>query len=214
MKVRWLGHAAFLITAKDGTRIITDPYETGFISYKPITEEADVVTVSHEHGDHNNDRGVNGNPTVLRGAKTQKVKGIEFKGIATYHDSSKGGQRGTNTIFCFDVDGVRFAHLGDLGHPLTDAQIADMGKVDVLLAVTGGGPTIDMPDLMALIEKLGPKVVFPMHYKNDKAGYPRYGVDDFVAKHGNARRVNSAETDVTKESLPAKREAVVLQSTH
>lgn len=87
MKIKWLGHACFMITSDSGTRIITDPYVTGgMLSYGEIKESADIVTISHEYGDHNNAAAVQGSPEVVKGAVTVKSKGIEFKGILTYHD--------------------------------------------------------------------------------------------------------------------------------
>lgn len=95
MKIKWLGHASFLITSDTGTKIVTDPYVTGGpLSYGEIKESADIVTVSHEHGDHNNAAAVQGNPEVVKG--TTKAGGIEFKGIPTYHDDAEGNQRGKN----------------------------------------------------------------------------------------------------------------------
>ena len=96
MRVKWLGHASFLITATDGTRIITDPYRPNppSLAYKKISESAEVVTVSHEHGDHNDVGSVGGQPQVIRGVGAHKARNIEFKGFATYHDTAQGGQRG------------------------------------------------------------------------------------------------------------------------
>ena len=106
MKIKWLGHASFMITSDSGIKIITDPYKTSeTVKYGRIEESSDIVTVSHEHGDHNNTAAVRGNPEVLRGMA--EVKGIEFRGIPTYHDDAQGQQRGKNTIFCFEVDGIR-----------------------------------------------------------------------------------------------------------
>ena len=84
-----------------------------------LRREADIVTVSHEHADHNNVGDVKGNPQVVRGAGIHQVKGIEIKGVSTSHDEMSGSQRGANTVFCFTLDGVRVCHLGDLGHDLT-----------------------------------------------------------------------------------------------
>ncbi len=99
-----------MITSDTGTRIITDPYVTGDeLSYGEIKESADIVTISHDHSDHNNISAVRGNPEVVRG--TAKAKGIEFKGIPTYHDDAGGKSRGNNTIFCFEVDGISVCHL-------------------------------------------------------------------------------------------------------
>ena len=100
MKIKWLGHSCFLITADEGVRIITDPYSVGGgIGYDKIQEAADIVTVSHGHGDHSNVAVVKGNPEVVISSK--EVKGIEFRGIASYHDETQVRQRGPNTIFCF-----------------------------------------------------------------------------------------------------------------
>ncbi len=137
MKIKWLGHGSFMITSEAGKRIITDPYGPNeHLSYGEIKESADIVTVSHKHGDHSNVSAVRGNPEVVRG--TARVKGIEFKGISTYHDNAEGKQRGNNTVFCFEVDGVMVCHLGDLGHPLSDKEAAELGSVDILLLTVGG----------------------------------------------------------------------------
>ena len=105
MKIKFLGHAAFMITSDDGTSIITDPYETSEdLTYGEIQESADVVTVSHDHFDHCNVAAVRGNPEVVRGSA--KAKGIEFKGVPSYHDDAEGTMRGGNTIICFEVDGI------------------------------------------------------------------------------------------------------------
>jgi L-ascorbate metabolism protein UlaG (beta-lactamase superfamily) len=120
MKVKWLGHSCFLVTSKGGVRIITDPYAVGGdIKYSPIEETADVVVVTHGHDDHSNVPAVQGKPEVVRGDGTKTAKGIQFRGIATYHDASQGTQRGPNTVFCFTVDDIKLCHLGDLGHVLS-----------------------------------------------------------------------------------------------
>lgn len=214
MILKWLGHAAFHITLGDGTRIITDPYEAGFrgiIEYSPIEEVADIVTVSHEHGDHNSVTGLPGNPEVVRGASTHRVHGIEFSGLASYHDKASGNERGPNTIFCFAGDGLRVCHLGDLGHQLSDEQVAELGDVDVLLIPTGGPrATVELEEARELCQKIKPKVIIPMHFKNDKCSFPAHGVDDFIAGKGNAKRVNATEVELTKENLPSTTQILVL----
>ncbi len=121
MTIKFLGHATFLITSEDGVRIITDPYESGgyggALRYGPITDEADIVTVSHDHADHNYVAGVPGNPVVV--TESTEVGGISFQVIDSYHDDAQGAERGPNRIFCFQVDGIRVCHLGDLGHLLS-----------------------------------------------------------------------------------------------
>ena len=145
MKVKWLGHAAFLITSDEGVRIVTDPYQPGVygLEYGSIKDKADIVLVSHEHDDHNYVAGVPGNPQVIRGAGSHQANGIDFKGIACYHDESGGKERGENTIFCFTVNGVKLCHLGDLGHDLDTDRVNAIGDVDVLMIPVGGSFTID-----------------------------------------------------------------------
>lgn len=210
MKVKWLGHACFMITSDAGTKIIADPYAVvGGFGYGEIKESADIVTVSHEHGDHNNVAAVGGNPEVVRGAV--KVKGIEFKAIPTYHDDVGGGQRGNNTILCFEVDGVRVCHLGDLGHPLSDKQMSELGKVDILLAPVGGNFTIDARVATELCDRLKPAVVIPMHYKNDKCSFPIADVDEFLQGKESVKRLDVSEVDFKQGELPASTQIIVLQ---
>ena len=214
MKVKWLGHSSFLITAEDGTKIITDPYTPGMmgLNYESVKDVADIVTVSHEHGDHNAVGRLPGSPEVVRDTGAKVVKGIEFKGMAAYHDASRGGQRGANTIFCFTVDGVRVCHLGDLGHQLTDAEIAEVGQVDVLLIPVGGNFTIDAAGATQVLEKIKPRVVMPMHYRNEKCPqFPVAGVDDFLKGKTNVTRETGSEVEFKAGQLPATTQIVVLQ---
>jgi L-ascorbate metabolism protein UlaG (beta-lactamase superfamily) len=212
MKVKWLGHASFLITSEDGKKIIMDPYTVARgIHYDPINEAADVVTISHDHGDHNNDKAITGNPEVIKGEGSRNVKGIEFRGISSHHDDAQGSKRGNNTIFCFTIDGIRICHLGDLGHPLNDKQIADIGAVDMLFIPVGGHFTIDASQATALYQSLKPRVTIPMHYKTPKSDYPIATVDEFLQGKENARKVNSSEVEYEKGTLPQKAEILVLQ---
>jgi len=211
MKIKWLGHACFLITSEAGTRIITDPYATKEdLSYGEINESADIVTVSHEHADHNNVAAVLGKPEVVRGSA--KVKGIDFKGVASYHDKAGGSQRGKNTIFCFEVDGIRVCHLGDLGHLLSDEQIAELGMVDILLIPVGGYFTIDARVATQVCNQLKPRVIIPMHYRNDKCAFPITGVDDFLKEKENITRLEISERVFKSEELPVSTQIIVLKS--
>lgn len=211
MRIMWLGHACFLITSDEGLKIVTDPYSVGGgINYGKIEESADIVTASHKHGDHDNVAAVKGNPQVLDTPGVKKVKGIEFNGVATYHDEAKGGQRGNNIIFCFALDGIRICHLGDLGHHLDASQVAAIGQVDILLIPVGGLYTIDARVAAKVCQDLNPRVVIPMHYKTAKCDYPIAGVDDFLKGRENVRRLDVSETEFKKDLLPSVTESVVL----
>jgi L-ascorbate metabolism protein UlaG (beta-lactamase superfamily) len=142
MKIKWYGHAAFLITSNQGVKIITDPYESGAyggqLAYGKIRDQTDIALTSHDHADHNDTKSLLGSPQIVKERGTKSVKGVSFKGIATYHDPSKGSERGANTIFAFSVDGIKVCHLGDLGHALSEKEIAEIGPVDILLFRSAG----------------------------------------------------------------------------
>jgi len=212
MKVKWLGHSCFLVTSKGGVRIITDPYVVGGdINYSPIEETADIVVVSHGHDDHSNVSAVQGKPEVVRDNGIRTAKGIQFRGIATYHDTSQGTQRGPNTVFCFTVDDMKLCHLGDLGHVLSPGQVNEIGTVDILFIPVGGFYTIDASIASQICDQLKPKVVIPMHFKTPKCAYPIASVDDFLKGKRNVRRVGDSEVEFEREKLPAATEIVLLQ---
>lgn len=214
MKVKWLGHASFLITAENGTRIITDPYVAGSgLKYGEIKEPAEIVTVSHDHFDHNNVASVGGNPQVVKDPAPTEIGGIKFRGVPTYHDDSQGKERGNNVIFTMEIDGLRVCHVGDLGHPLSNQQVADIGKVDVLLIPVGGFFTIDAKVASDVCGKLSPKVVIPMHFKNDRCDFPIAGVDDFLQGKGAVLRAEATEAEFKVGELPDNTEIVVLDPT-
>ncbi len=212
MKIKWLGHASFLISSDSGIKIITDPYPQGSgLSYTPINMPADIVTMSHSHYDHNNISSVSGNPELITGKGSRTIKGIEFKGIATHHDQSQGKERGANTVFCFSVDEIKVCHLGDLGHRLGQEQITEIGSIDVLLIPIGGVFTIDAKLAGTVVDDLKPKVAIPMHYKTSKCDWPLNTIDDFITGKTNVQRVNVSEVDFKAGNLPENTEIMVLQ---
>ena len=212
MKIRWLGHASFMISSDTGTRIITDPYVTGGgLSYGEIEETADIVTVSHEHGDHNNPAAVRGNPTLVNRTGTTEVKGIKFKGVPTAHDDAGGKLRGSNIIFCFEMDGIKVCHLGDLGHQLDDKQIAELGKIDIVLIPVGGYYTIDAKVASQVADKLAPLVIIPMHFKTAKCDFPITGVDGFLQGKKDVTRLDASEAEFKAEQLPTSTQIIVLK---
>ncbi len=212
MKIKWLGHACFLITSRDGLRVITDPYAVGGgIGYAPVNEAADVVLVSHGHGDHSNISALQGKPEVVRGSGRQTAGGIEFRGIDTYHDGVQGEQRGTNRAFSFTVDDVNLCHLGDLGHVLTPEQVSEIGPVDVLFVPVGGFYTIDADEAGKVCGLLNPRLIIPMHFKTSGCAFPIASVDGFLEGKEPVRRTGGSELELQRESIPAATEIVVLE---
>jgi len=210
MKIKWLGHASFLITSDSGVRIITDPYEPNDrLHYSEINESADIVTVSHDHSDHSNIAAVKGSPQVVKG--DAEIKGVKFKGIAAFHDNASGRNRGRNAIFCFEVDGVKVCHLGDLGHELNADQVAAVGTVDIILLPVGGFYTIDAAVAGRVVEQLKPKVVIPMHFKNNRCAFPITGVEEFLRGKKDISQLDASEAEFKVGKLPSTTQIIVLK---
>jgi len=207
MKIRWLGHASFLIESSKGIRIVTDPFDKS-VGYPIPKVEADVVLVSHAHFDHNATHLVRGRPRIIDKPGQSMVSDLLFTGIPSFHDDTQGSQRGKNIIFAFELDGIRLCHLGDLGHMLNQAQLDSIGKVDILFVPVGGAFTIDGDQATSVVAKLNPRLVVPMHFKTPLCSIPLEGVDKFLAGKERVRKAKSLE--ITREELPAKTEIVVL----
>jgi L-ascorbate metabolism protein UlaG (beta-lactamase superfamily) len=215
MKIKWYGHSAFLITSDEGIKIIMDPYEPGAfggqLSYGKIKDQADIVITSHDHGDHNYTKDLPGTPQIVKESGSKTIKGISIKGIPTYHDLSKGSERGTNTVFTLEIDNIQLCHLGDLGHLLSDKELAEIGPVDILLIPVGGFFTIDPKEATQVADQIKPKILIPMHFKTAKCGFPIAPVEDFLKGKVNTKRPKTSEINFDKKNLPQQMEVVVLE---
>jgi L-ascorbate metabolism protein UlaG (beta-lactamase superfamily) len=215
MKLKWLGHSCFLITAENGIKVLTDPYESGgfggALRYGTVNEKVDIVTSSHEHADHGHLKDLPGVPVIIRSAGRFVAEGIAFDGVNAFHDTTQGAERGRIVIFKFVVDGVAICHLGDLGHVLTADQAAEIGAVDVLLLPVGGYYTIGPEEAWKVAGQLAAKIVIPMHFKTPKVDFPIAPVDDFLRDKPNVKRPGVSEVEIKKVGLPAEREIIVLE---
>jgi L-ascorbate metabolism protein UlaG (beta-lactamase superfamily) len=211
MKIEFQGHSCFLITTAAGTRVVTDPFDPAGFRYRAFDGSAEAVTVSHGHNDHAAAGLVSGSPTVIRGSGRSAVRDVEFLGVATFHDSAGGARRGANTVFVIAADGIRVAHMGDLGHVLTADQVAQIGAVDVALVPVGGYYTIDAADAQKVADQLRARIVIPMHFSNAKCDFPITGVEEFTEGKPNVKQPGGSVLEVSSESLPPEPEIVVLE---
>ncbi|UCE26751.1 MAG: MBL fold metallo-hydrolase [Candidatus Coatesbacteria bacterium] len=209
MKIKWYGHATFGITTDSGVRIITDPYVSGSfdgkVKYPPITDEFDIALQSHGHDDHAGADKLPGEPMVVEGPGAHDAKGIEFKGVKTYHDPRGGAERGENTVFTFETDGVRVCFCGDLGHALTPEQATEIGNVDVVLVPVGGYFTIDDKEAWSVVDALDASVVVPMHYTTEHVDFHIAPVDAFIEGKDNVERPGATEFEIKGADLGPKR---------
>ena len=212
MLLTCLGHAKFLIELNSGLRIVTDPFDAA-CGY-PLTEtRADVVLVSHGHHDHSAVETISGNPRIIREAGTYTLEsGVTVTAIPAFHDEAQGAKRGSTLLFLLEAEGLRIAHLGDLGHLLTAEQRKALAPVDVLMLPVGGFYTIDAATAQEVAEFLRARVIVPMHYRTKwNADWPIAPLEDFTRLY---QKVPPAMPllRVTAEDLPCQPHIAVLEA--
>lgn len=174
MQVTWFGHAAFKLKPENGPSVITDPYTPEGVGYAPIRESADIVVISSDDDSaHCRADLIPGDPLVLNALDLAKAGGAgETGGLAVraiqameweYHPEHD--VPGQNGMYRFELDGLKIAHMGDVGNALTEAQQDFFVDTDILLALAGGYLTIELPDLMQMIHRVKPKLIIPMHFR-------------------------------------------------
>lgn len=212
MQISYLGHSCFRIRGSDAV-VVTDPFDD-YIGISMPKTKADVVTVSHEHQDHNCLAKVENDPFVIRAPGEYEVGNISVFGLASFHDSQKGAERGRNTIYNINVDEITVCHLGDLGERLNDTQLEEVNNVDVLLVPVGGVYTIDPKEAVEVINQVEPRIVIPMHYKAPGMDEKIFGklatVDDFLNEIGASDARKENKLVISKTNLPQEMEVVVL----
>lgn len=214
MEITHLGHSSFKIRGKQVT-IVTDPYNSQMIGLKFPKVDADVVTISHEHGDHNFISAINGTPQVLAGPGEYEIRGAKIMGVASFHDSSGGSVRGKNTVYRINVDGVSIVHCGDLGHKFDDIQLETVSGANILMIPVGGFYTIDASVACEVVSQISPDIIIPMHYKvselKSDIADKLTGVDVFLKQMGKEEIVAQPKLTITRDKLPSEPTVVVLQ---
>lgn len=200
MKITWIGHACFKIE-KDDYTIVIDPYEDGYVpGLTPVRESANMVLCSHSHGDHC--------ASDIIEQKLSESSPIKVTAINTYHDDKQGALRGLNTIHIIDDGSQRIAHLGDIGCELEPEQLEQFQNLDAVMIPVGGFYTIDASQAAAMVRRMNPRIVIPMHYRDDEAGF---GYDVIGTVEEFTKRMDSVLVSQTSEvETEEKHEAQVI----
>lgn len=213
MEITRLGHSSFKIRGKAAT-VVTDPFDPSAVGIKYPKVEADIVTVSHAHSDHNFTQSVSGSPYIISGPGEYEKLGVFVKGILSYHDDNQGQERGRNTIYRMEIDKIHLAHLGDLGHKLTDDQSDQLSDVDILFIPVGGFYTINSALAAEIIAQIEPKIVIPMHYHEDRLNQQAFskltGLKEFFTQMGKEITILPKLT-VAENKLPPELTVVALE---
>ncbi len=221
MKLKWYGHASFRIRSQSGVSIITDPYDPAAAGFKAFNEPADIVIVSSDNDSfHCNEHLIPGSHLTINAlelAQNGGVRlehGIEFRAIeameALNHNEHDPDQNG---MYRIKIDGVQIGHLGDMGNALTPAQLEFFAGIDVLLALVGGHPTLELSDLQTMIEHVKPKLVIPMHFRT-LTYKPRnmFWITNFLGLYDDSDVdfACASEVEITLETLPVKTRVLVV----
>lgn len=187
MDIIYLGHSSFRVQSKVGS-LVTDPFDPSMLGIKFPKVSADVITISHDHKDHNQSVLVDDARKVISSPGEYEIGGISIIGIPSFHDDQKGELRGSNLIYVFEVDGYRIVHLGDLGYVLSDSEVSALGDVDILMIPVGGTYTIGPDEAESVVRKIEPSIIIPMHYGSEDLNQEDFSalvsVEEFTKKIG------------------------------
>lgn len=213
MIITWQGHSFFKIqdkTGTDGITLATDPFNNS-IGLKPANFEADIVTISHDHDDHNNVSALRGNPYIIDTPGEYDVKGILVEGIKSFHDGKNGEDRGKNIIYRIQMDDITVVHLGDLGDVLDNKQLEKLERTDILMIPVGGKYTINAEKAVEVINQLEPRIIIPMHYKIPGLKIELDEIDKFIKELGT-EPTREEKLKISKKDLPSdETELVILE---
>ena len=205
LQIRWHGHACFEITNE--TTLVTDPHDGKSIGIPAPSVIGDIILVSHDHYYHNSVKSVEKDSSkVISDERGRNISDIEIRGVESFHDEEQGAKRGKNIMYNFTIDGIKFCHLGDLGHDLDGESVQKIGEVDILFVPIGGTFTVDDKQAWNVVNKIRPKIIIPMHYKIGGLSLPISGLDPFLAQAKHKVIHVGNEIDIEKEDLPTESE--------
>ena len=207
MNLKWYGHACFSMKFENGTTLVLDPFDDA-VGYPLCRARADAALLSHSHHDHNHVVSLCGNPQIIRDGAPCELNGLKIHGVDSFHDEVQGEKRGHNIMFVIEGDGLRIAHLGDLGHLPSAEQYAALGKLDLMLIPIGGTYTITSTEASEIIRAAKPRMAIAMHYKTVLCGLPITDEQEFVRLMGAKYIPN--EISITPESLETLPESAVM----
>jgi L-ascorbate metabolism protein UlaG (beta-lactamase superfamily) len=224
MNIIWHGQSCFQITATQGKNnhlsIVIDPFDES-IGLRLPKLEADVLLVTHHHPDHNNVKAVSAPPWagaekapfLIEGPGEYEIKDVFIQGISAFHDSSFGKERGLNTIYTIDLNGMRLCHLGDLGQKeLTPEQLEKIGEIDILMIPVGGIYTISAKEAVKIMSQIEPSITIPMHYQIPKLNLKLDSLDKFLKTMGMKKIEPVAKLSIKKKDItPEEAKIVVLK---
>ena len=208
MEINWFGHACFRLKDRNLT-VVCDPYDKSIGLALPKLK-ADIVTISHDAPGHSYAEAVKEWRKVFSGPGEYEVEGVFITGIATFHGKDQAGRADPNTVFIFEFPEMTVAHLGDLGHVLTESQVEAIPNIDVLLVPVGGRHTLDAAMAAEVIGIVEPRIVIPMHYRMEGTAEHLDPMDRFLKEMGMPAPEPVSALRITKAQLPQETQVVLM----
>lgn len=201
MEIKYIGHSSFFIKTKTA-KCVTDPFDPKMVGLKYPKMEADVVTVSHHHADHDKTDQIEGSPLIIDWPGQFEKTGMRIWGYRTFHDDKKGAERGENVMYKLESERISLLHCGDLGSVPDDALLDEIGDIDILFVPVGGTYTIDAASAVELTKKIEPAFVIPMHYELPGGTIPGLApVSNFLKEMGVSTVTPMDKLVLKKEDL-------------
>jgi hypothetical protein len=190
--------------------VVTDPYDPS-LELPELKLKSDIVTISHDTPEHNYVKGVKGWRRVIQGPGEYEIGNVFVIGILMEPKKSKKKTDKANILYVFDFNTLTVAHLGNLSYVPSQAQIEDLGAVDIALVPVGGGGSLTPSQAAEVISLIEPSIVVPMYFKTGKDGRKLGTVNRFLSEMGIAKQEPLPSLKVTKSGLSSESQVVVLK---
>jgi L-ascorbate metabolism protein UlaG (beta-lactamase superfamily) len=214
MEIKYLGHSSFFIKTKSA-KLVTDPFNPEKVGLKFPKQESDIITISHNHADHNYREGIKGEPIIFDWPGEYEKNEVHITGYPSFHDKQQGAERGENVIYKIEAEKLAILHVGDLGHSLSDELIEEIGGIDILMVPVGGVYSLSAEEAVKLINEIEPSIVIPMHYNRPELDATTFGslqtLDVFLKAMGVEGAEPQEKLSIKKEEInPEEMKVVVL----
>jgi L-ascorbate metabolism protein UlaG (beta-lactamase superfamily) len=210
MDIVWYGLSCFRLSERGLATVVTDPFDSS-VGLTPPKLKADVVTISHDAPGHNNLKVVKAERRIIQGPGEFEIGGVFVTGITMQAEKDRKNGSRANTLYVFEFDGLTVAHLGDLAYVPTQAQIEDLGPVNVALVPVGGGSALAPSQAAEVISLIEPSIVIPMHYKAAKETLNLGPVSRFLSEMGISNLEPLDSLRLTKSGLTEETQVILLK---
>jgi len=212
MEITWFGHSCFRIKGKEAVVLIDPCPDTTGYSLGKI--QADIVAISHAHPGHSYIDTLQEGYRAIKGPGEYEIKDTYITGIPTFHDDTGGKKSGKNTVYVIEMEGVTLCHLGDLGHALSPEVTGELGSINVLFVPVGGHSTIGAQAAADLVRNVNPGIAIAMHYKTADEKADLEFPERFLKELGIKELASLPKFAVTRTSIPATTQVVLLDYPH